>query len=290
VAPPNSVRIRLRYLDLDTFVEKFAPNVTRGGVFLASRNIQPVGTTVAFEIQLASGEVALSGQGKVTWVKEFNPAEPTRPYGMGVQFLSVDAATKPTLTRVLRAKESGSGSVPARRPTGQFGSGSVSAAGVAGGGNGKPAGPAVDTSVDLAAEYGLDPDVLRRVIDRTWMSGVRGSDDLGDLVKPEPMGTATLEQALAELPRLLDPQYSRRRATGAFRPIDLAGAGSAATASRAPAQAVPQTEPAAEASETTDMGVGPVEGGIPDAVTSPEAGSAEGASSGNGRRSRKKRR
>ena len=58
VSPVNPVRIRLRYPDLDSFVEKFAPNVTRGGVFLASRNVQPVGSTIGFEILLVGGEIA----------------------------------------------------------------------------------------------------------------------------------------------------------------------------------------------------------------------------------------
>ena len=111
----DPIRIRLRYADLDVFVHKFAPNVTRGGVFLATRNLRPVGSIISFEIQIASGAVALGGQGKVTWVREYNPAEPNRPYGMGVQFTRVDAASRPVLARILKAKEL---SGPVQRPTG----------------------------------------------------------------------------------------------------------------------------------------------------------------------------
>ncbi|MES1205748.1 MAG: hypothetical protein ABUS79_07400 [Pseudomonadota bacterium] len=208
----NSVRIRLRYPDLDTFIEKFAPNVTRGGVFLASRNIQAVDTVIPFEIQLAGGAVVLAGTGRVTWVKEFNPAEPTRPYGMGVQFVSVEPATKPILARVLRAKEANG----LRRPTGQFEPIGAQAGVAAGITNGRSATPPIDTSVDLVAEYGLSDATIRRMIDRSWRIGGRG-DDLEDLLRQEPQEVATLAQALAELPRLLDPQYSRRRATGGYR-------------------------------------------------------------------------
>jgi uncharacterized protein (TIGR02266 family) len=84
------VRIRLRFASFDAFIDKFAPNVTRGGVFIASRTPLPIGSTFAFEIQLAGGEVALAGDGKVTWVKAFDPAAPQKPYGMGVQFLRLD--------------------------------------------------------------------------------------------------------------------------------------------------------------------------------------------------------
>ena len=79
VSSTAPVRIRLRFASFDAFIDKFAPNVTRGGVFLASRTPLPIGATFAFEIQLAGGEVALAGDGKVTWVKAFDPAAPRSP-------------------------------------------------------------------------------------------------------------------------------------------------------------------------------------------------------------------
>jgi len=214
----NPVRIRLRFADLDTFVVKFAPNVTRGGLFLASRNIQPVGETITFEIQLMTGAVALAGQGKVSWVKEFNPAEPHRPYGMGVQFISVAPATRPILARILRLKETEPGAAGPRGFTGPQTTLAAAANGRA---------PAVDTTVDLAGEYGISEAALRAAMDRRRVNVARVDgrvdDDLSDLLKPEPQEPTNLTQALAELPRLLDPQYSRRRAAGGFRGIEASG-------------------------------------------------------------------
>ena len=105
------VRVRLRYAAFETFIEKFAPNVTRGGVFLASRTPFPVGTAFPFEIQLAGGEVALAGEGKVTWVKSFDPAAPQKAHGMGVQFLSLDAPSRETLNRMLERKAAGAAGI-----------------------------------------------------------------------------------------------------------------------------------------------------------------------------------
>ena len=235
----NPIRIRLRYGDLDTFVEKFAPNVTRGGVFLASRSIYSVGTVIAFELQIATGEIVLAGQGRVNWVKEYDPAEPNRPFGMGVQFISVEPAAKPILARMLRVKDaSGVGRRVTTGPqtplviAGGGSHGPGSARHTNGNGDGKgngtipPPRPPVDTSVDLAAEYGLDDQTMRRLIERTWMTGARTNDDLSDLLKPEPEEPATLAQALAELPRLLDPQYSRRRrGSSGFRSLEAPGPG-----------------------------------------------------------------
>ncbi len=239
MAPINPVRIRLRYPDLGTFVEKFAPNVTRGGVFLASRNIQPVGASIAFEIQLMTGDVALSGQGKVSWVKEWNAAEPNRPYGMGVQFISVDPATRPILARLLRAKELGAQAPRQTTTTGDFapvgngtGTGTTPGTTPPNSPNGRAVAPPIDTSVDLGAEYGLADVTIRRMIERTWMTGARGSDDLADLLKPDPVESVTLAQALADLPRLLDPQYSRRRASAGYRSVDAPAAAVASTTAR----------------------------------------------------------
>lgn len=214
------VRIRLRYPDVDTFVQKFAPNVTRGGVFIASRNIQPVGELIAFEIQLVTGEVVLAGQGKVTWVKAFNPAEPTRPYGMGVQFVNVTPACRPVLARILRSRDA-NGPAP-RGLTGAYatlGSGPTHVGGSLSATNGARH-IAVDTNVDLASELGVDETTLQLVLDRRRRVMARTDDDLADLLRPEPSEVPTLAYALSELPRLLDPQSSRRRAAAGMRTSD----------------------------------------------------------------------
>jgi uncharacterized protein (TIGR02266 family) len=220
VSRNTPVRVRLRYADLDTFVERFAPNVTRGGIFLASRTPRPVGEVLDFEIQLADGQVALSGEGKVIWVKDFNPAEPQKPHGMGVQFTRVAPESRETLNRLLRVKGAPR---PQTQPVHTLGAGAhpptngTTAAGAA-------ARPHVDTSVDLAAEYGVDETTLRLTMERYRLGGGRaGEEEVEELLKPDrPAAPPTLAQALAELPRMLDPALRRR--TGAFRTLDVVGA------------------------------------------------------------------
>ncbi len=99
--------MRLRYAAFETFIEKFAANVTRGGVFLASRTPRPIGEVFQFEVQLAGGEVALAGDGKVTWVREFDPAAPNKPHGMGVQFLRLDGPSREVVNQMLARKAAG---------------------------------------------------------------------------------------------------------------------------------------------------------------------------------------
>jgi len=215
------VRVRLRYTDLDTFVERFANNVTRGGVFLPSRAPRSVGEVFAFEVQLASGRVALAGTGKVIWVKAWSAAEPQKAHGMGVQFVQIDPATRPTLDRMLKLRAEAKAGAGPRSP-----SGPVSALHAPGTNGTQAARPAVDTSVDLAAEFGLEESALRRAVadSRLLASTARAADqELDELIKPEPLAQATLAQALAELPRLLDP--GARRRTGAFRALEITNTG-----------------------------------------------------------------
>src|SRR5579863_588062 len=224
-APPAApVRVRLRYAAFETFIEKFAPNVTRGGLFLASRTPRPIGEVFQFEVQLAGGEVALSGDGKVTWVREFDPAAPSKPHGMGVQFLRLDAPSREVVNQMLARKTVGVGSTA--------GSGNYSGAirvpmpagssGAARGGANGTSSPAarVDTNVDLASEMGIDEVRLKRAVERNWLGNARASgeaDELEALLRPEAIEPVSLAQALAELPRLLDPPA--RRMSGAFRPL-----------------------------------------------------------------------
>jgi hypothetical protein len=82
--------------------------------------------------------------------------------------------------------------------------------------------PKIDTSVDLASEFGVDEARLRRAVDRNWLGAGKAAgeiDELEKLLKPEPIEPVSIAQALAELPRLLDPGAARRRMSGAFRPV-----------------------------------------------------------------------
>jgi Tfp pilus assembly protein PilZ len=90
--PDASVRLRLKCRDAEDFVERFAPNVTRGGIFLPARDAREVGATIRFEIALLDGTVVFAGEGVVTWAK---------PKGLGVKFTTLDPATEPVLERLL---------------------------------------------------------------------------------------------------------------------------------------------------------------------------------------------
>jgi uncharacterized protein (TIGR02266 family) len=201
VAALPLVRVRLKHPDVQTFVERFAPNVTRGGVFLASREPRPVGALIRFEVSLVTGAVVLTGEGRVTWVKPYNASEPARPHGMGVQFTDLDASSRPMLERLLERREASGRKVssppPAARPAPwqQYAERRSN----------EPISNEFDSVEDAA---------LRRAADRARvLAGKTDPDQLEALMQAEAEVPATLAQALEELPRFL----ARGRGSGLYR-------------------------------------------------------------------------
>jgi uncharacterized protein (TIGR02266 family) len=99
------MRIKLKYPDVETFIQKYAVNISRGGIFIATRQPKPVGTALKFEFLL--GESAISiirGEGQVLWTREFDPDQPTKAHGMGVRFTKLDAESQAIVDRALAFK------------------------------------------------------------------------------------------------------------------------------------------------------------------------------------------
>ncbi len=106
--PPDApVRLRLKCPDAEDFVERFAPNVTRAGIFLPTREVRAVGSPIRFEIALADGTVVLAGEGSVTWAK---------PKGLGVTFTTLDPASARIVERLLSRRQASPASPPAPPP------------------------------------------------------------------------------------------------------------------------------------------------------------------------------
>jgi uncharacterized protein (TIGR02266 family) len=184
------VRIQLRYPDESVFLSRFAPNVTRGGIFLTSRSPHPVSSVIAFEVALMQGPPLLWGTGKVTWVRDYDPQEPQRAHGMGVQFLQVAPDAKPMLEKLLSYKN-----LPQRF---------TPAAGVPFTPAPAPTRTASSDALPVEGDPGtwIDDQGMRKAIDRARILA-RGVDDVEVLRKRERDEPPTLEAALAQLPRLL---------------------------------------------------------------------------------------
>jgi Tfp pilus assembly protein PilZ len=108
LTPASPICVPLKCPDADDFVGRFAPNVTRGGLFIPTRETREVGASIRFELALQDGTVVFAGEGVVTWAK---------PKGLGVKFTTLDPDSAPMLERLLREREAGPAAEPDKPAT-----------------------------------------------------------------------------------------------------------------------------------------------------------------------------
>jgi len=99
-----SIRAKLKFPSVASFVERYAPNVSTAGIFVKTPSPKPVGTRVKFEFLIADGTAVMRGLGQVAWVRETDLDD--RPVGMGIKFVKLDAASREVLDRIIDFKHS----------------------------------------------------------------------------------------------------------------------------------------------------------------------------------------
>ena len=108
LAPPSpgtiSLRIRLRYPDVETFIARHGANISPAGIFIHSSNPQPVDTRIRFDLALKDGTPLLKGEGRVIWTRPYDAGRPDHAHGMGVRFLTLDPASQQMLRRIVEAQ------------------------------------------------------------------------------------------------------------------------------------------------------------------------------------------
>ncbi|MFO0727419.1 MAG: Hsp70 family protein [Myxococcota bacterium] len=90
-----SLRITLRYKDLDEFGARYAENISSAGLFLRTRTPKPTGTRIRFELLLADGARAFFGEGVVVSVRHDDKA------GMGIRYHSLDPDSQLVMEKVV---------------------------------------------------------------------------------------------------------------------------------------------------------------------------------------------
>jgi uncharacterized protein (TIGR02266 family) len=128
---PVSLRIKFRSASLDQFIERYAVDVSRGGIFIRTREPLAVGTQLRFDFQLQDAAPLLAGEGTIVWIRENDPSRAGVTPGMGVRFDKLTAASQPILEKILaekaRREQAGSpakpgpaGGMAVRRPSSTF--------------------------------------------------------------------------------------------------------------------------------------------------------------------------
>ena len=106
-ADDSLLRVQLAQDSLATFVEQYAGNAVPGGLFVNSRNTYPVGSGLRFELALRDGRPALRGEGRVVWVREYDPAKRSAQHGVGITIRRLDSASQTVFQTLLDRRQRG---------------------------------------------------------------------------------------------------------------------------------------------------------------------------------------
>ncbi|HUK66108.1 MAG TPA: TIGR02266 family protein [Anaeromyxobacteraceae bacterium] len=120
---PVELALRLAYGSIEEFILRYAVNISRGGMFVRTRDPRPAGTPVRFDLQLKGGEHVICGEGVVVWsTSPSAPGEPTRVPGMGVRFTALDPGSRALVDRMVAGRGTAAQSDEPPRPPIQGGS------------------------------------------------------------------------------------------------------------------------------------------------------------------------
>jgi uncharacterized protein (TIGR02266 family) len=97
-----AIRARLKFPSQQAFIEGYAPNISKTGIFIKTPKPKAVGMRIKFEFQIADGTPVLRGIGEVSW----NRAEASagKPLGMGIKFLKLDAKSRQIVETIQQLK------------------------------------------------------------------------------------------------------------------------------------------------------------------------------------------
>ena len=112
VAPPSVRREHQRFsveLEVNLHSEHnlyagLAQNLSAGGLFIATHQLQAVGSSVELELRMPESETIFHIRGEVRWVRLFNEQSDTSP-GLGIRFLELPAGAAAAINRFLGQRE-----------------------------------------------------------------------------------------------------------------------------------------------------------------------------------------
>ena len=101
---PVTLKIKFKSETLEQFIERYAVDVSQGGIFIRTKEPLAVGTQMKFEFQLRDASPLIAGEGTVVWTRENDPSRPAIAPGMGVRFDRLADGSQAVLERILAEK------------------------------------------------------------------------------------------------------------------------------------------------------------------------------------------
>lgn len=113
VAPGDSVRrehdrfvvdLQVDVLSEHNLYAGLAENLSAGGLFIATHQLQPVGSRIELSLRMPDCEEAFQILGEVRWVRLYNEHSDTSP-GFGVRFTELPPGSAEAISRFLGQRE-----------------------------------------------------------------------------------------------------------------------------------------------------------------------------------------
>ena len=101
---PVTLKIKFKSETLEQFIERYAVDVSQGGIFIRTKEPLAVGTQMKFEFQLRDASPLIAGEGTVVWTRENDPSRPAIAPGMGVRFDKLAEGSQQVLEKILAEK------------------------------------------------------------------------------------------------------------------------------------------------------------------------------------------
>jgi uncharacterized protein (TIGR02266 family) len=101
---PVTLKIKFKSETLEQFIERYAVDVSQGGIFIRTKEPLAVGTQMKFEFQLRDATPLIAGEGTVVWTRENDPSRPAIAPGMGVRFDRLADGSQQVLEKILAEK------------------------------------------------------------------------------------------------------------------------------------------------------------------------------------------
>lgn len=101
---PVTLKIKFKSATLEQFIDRYAVDVSHGGIFIRTKDPLPVGTTMKFEFQLKDATPLIKGEGTVVWTREHDPSRTGVAPGMGVRFDRLADGSREVLDQILARK------------------------------------------------------------------------------------------------------------------------------------------------------------------------------------------
>jgi uncharacterized protein (TIGR02266 family) len=101
----RELRFRFECATLDAFGALYAPDISRGGIFIRTRDVLPLASPVKLELLLADESPFIVAEGLVFWTRDSGQAGAQGEPGMGIRFTKMSQDSHRNLTHVLTVKK-----------------------------------------------------------------------------------------------------------------------------------------------------------------------------------------